>query len=165
MLPEPSKFCAAMRYFGIKRDDHVVCYDNMGFWTTARGAWTLKVRLRPSPALLFSVCTLLIYSDAEFTYPRHVAVAVAIVCCVQVYGHENVSVLDGGPSAWKAAGYEIESGPVRSFERSNYPYMLPNERMIKRMSFLPFLPIMCFTSPNKWLGVGTSADISFHRIR
>lgn len=44
MLPTPSKFCAAMRYLGIEKDDHIVCYDTMGFWMTARGAWMLKVR-------------------------------------------------------------------------------------------------------------------------
>lgn len=43
MLPTPSKFCAGMRYLGIKTGDHIVCYDTMGFWMTARGAWMLKV--------------------------------------------------------------------------------------------------------------------------
>ena len=43
MLPTAGRFVGVMRYLGIRRDDHIVCYDVMGFWTPARGAWMLKV--------------------------------------------------------------------------------------------------------------------------
>lgn len=52
---------------------------------------------------------------------------------LQVYGHENVSLLNGGLPAWKAAGYPTESGPVRAVERSDYPYALPEKSLIKGM--------------------------------
>ncbi|KIK57023.1 hypothetical protein GYMLUDRAFT_46635 [Collybiopsis luxurians FD-317 M1] len=89
MLPTAGKFVGVMRYLGIRRDDHIVCYDVMGFWTPARGAWMLKV-----------------------------------------FGHEKVSVLNGGLPAWKAAGYSIESGPYPAATPSEYPLVLPNEEMI-----------------------------------
>ncbi|KAG7087514.1 hypothetical protein E1B28_013475 [Marasmius oreades] len=89
MLPTAGKFVGAMRYLGIRRDDHIVCYDVMGFWTPARGAWMLKV-----------------------------------------FGHEKVSVLNGGLPAWKAAGYSIETGSYPAAEPSDYPFVLRNKEMI-----------------------------------
>ncbi len=38
----------------------------------------------------------------------------------RVYGHEDVSVLDGGFPAWERAGYEIEDGPPRSRMERHY---------------------------------------------
>ncbi len=32
----------------------------------------------------------------------------------RVFGHEDVAVLDGGFPAWEAAGFEIETGPLRT---------------------------------------------------
>ncbi|KAF5363136.1 hypothetical protein D9758_008351 [Tetrapyrgos nigripes] len=89
MLPTTGKFVGAMRYLGIRRDDHIICYDVMGFWTPARGAWMLKV-----------------------------------------FGHEKVSVLNGGLPAWRAAGYSIETGSYSATEPSDYPFVQPNKEMI-----------------------------------
>lgn len=43
MLPSPETFVAVMRYLGVERTDHIVCYDCHGMWTSARGAWMLMV--------------------------------------------------------------------------------------------------------------------------
>lgn len=55
----------------------------------------------------------------------------------QVYGHKNVSLLNGGLPAWKAAEYAIDSGPVPSVERSDYPYALPDKSMVKGTIICP----------------------------
>ncbi|KAF5381160.1 hypothetical protein D9757_009404 [Collybiopsis confluens] len=100
MLPTPGRFVGAMRYLGIRRNDHIVCYDVPGFWTPARGAWMLKV-----------------------------------------FGHEKVSILNGGLAAWKAAGYSVESGPYSAATPSEYPFVQRDENMIA-----PFETIKSFFS-------------------
>lgn len=72
--------------------------------------------------------TLFIYKSMFY---RADNLAVAMTFCIQVYGHENVSLLNGGLPAWKAAGYSTESGPVAPVERSEYPYTLPDKSLTK----------------------------------
>ncbi|KAK7445716.1 hypothetical protein VKT23_014711 [Stygiomarasmius scandens] len=89
MLPTPGKFTAIMRRLGINRDDHLVCYDVLGFWTPARGAWMLKV-----------------------------------------FGHQKVSVLNGGLPAWKAKGYDTVSGTYPAAVPSIYPLVQVDKSLI-----------------------------------
>ena len=51
------------------------------------------------------------------------------------FGHENVTVLDGGLSAWVNAGYDIEKNTVTNFAKGNFEarYIYEN---IKDSSFL-----------------------------
>jgi thiosulfate/3-mercaptopyruvate sulfurtransferase len=39
---------------------------------------------------------------------------------MRLYGHENVSILNGGLPAWKAAGGAVESGPVNAPSRTSF---------------------------------------------
>lgn len=42
---------------------------------------------------------------------HHVPVAARVWWTLQVYGHERAAVLDGGITAWRAAGHGVETGP------------------------------------------------------
>lgn len=41
-LPDLKTFSEAMRQLQIKNDDRVVCYDNVGIFSSARAAWMLR---------------------------------------------------------------------------------------------------------------------------
>lgn len=69
-LPSPAALQAAARRWGIRRDDIVVVYDDLGGMSAARAWWMLR--------------------DAGL----------------------DVRVLDGALAAWRAAGYELETGEV-----------------------------------------------------
>lgn len=73
-LPSPAALQAAARRWGIRRDDIVVVYDDLGGMSAARAWWMLR--------------------DAGL----------------------DVRVLDGALAAWRAAGYELETGEVTSRE-------------------------------------------------
>lgn len=47
----------------------------------------------------------------------------------KLFGHNNVSVLNGGLPAWKAAGGEIETGPAAQVQRGNFSAKL-NEKLV-----------------------------------
>lgn len=70
-LPDPERFAAAMRRYGVRRDRPVVVYDDVAGASAARAWWLL----------------------------RH-------------HGHPDVRVLDGGWSAYVAAGGPVQAGAV-----------------------------------------------------
>ena len=57
---------------------------------------------------------------------------------LRVFGHDAVSVLDGGLAAWKAAGHPVESGEVAaapaSFTARFRPELVADKSEVKRLS-------------------------------
>jgi len=84
MLPSSSLFCLTMSDMGITQDDHIVCYDRQGIFSSPRVWWTFKM-----------------------------------------FGHKNVSILDGGLPAWKNAGYKTKNTPAEPADKSSYSVSPP----------------------------------------
>jgi thiosulfate/3-mercaptopyruvate sulfurtransferase len=57
---------------------------------------------------------------------------------LRVFGHDAVSVLDGGLPAWKAAGHPVESGPVDTaparFTARFRPELVADKAQVRRLS-------------------------------
>ncbi|KAI1616432.1 thiosulfate sulfurtransferase [Exophiala viscosa] len=80
MLPSPERFADFAGKHGVKKDSHVIVYDNEGIFAGPRTAWTFKV-----------------------------------------YGHEKLSVINGGLPRAKKEGVKLETGPPTQFEETKYP--------------------------------------------
>jgi len=97
MLPPKDLFESTVRSLGISNDDHVIVYDQTGFYNaSARVWWTFKV-----------------------------------------YGHDNVSVLDGGIQKWVAQKNETQSGPwqppqASAFSAKFQPQLLVSLEQVTR---------------------------------
>lgn len=81
-----------MVQMGISNTNHVVIYDNnakFGLFSAPRVWWMFRVSSHQ-----LNVC----YSDNHTAYPK-------------VFGHEMVSVLDGGLPYWKVCQFPLERGP------------------------------------------------------
>ena len=79
MLSNKESFSNKVSDLGIKKDDHIICYDVLGIFTSPRVAWMFKQ-----------------------------------------YGHENISILDGGFKNWKLNNLPIETDKPISKEKSEY---------------------------------------------
>ncbi len=84
---------------GISNETHVVIYDNhakFGFYSAGRVWWIFKVKC----------------SQQQHTFFRSVASpSLYTLSLSQTYGHEKVSILDGGIPKWKSNGYPTATGP------------------------------------------------------
>lgn len=49
----------------------------------------------------------------------------------KVFGHDNVSVLDGGLPAWKNEGGELETTPPRKVTPTEYPLPSKDEALVR----------------------------------
>ncbi len=79
MLPNAKIFAKAMSEMGFTPEDHIVCYDRHGLFSSPRLWWTLRM-----------------------------------------FGHETVSVLNGGLPAWVKAGYPTRKQAFIPTEPSDY---------------------------------------------
>lgn len=93
MLPSTFDFSNAMQQLNIKKDDHVILYDQSDVYSAFRVYWTLKV-----------------------------------------FGHDKVSVLDGGMVKWALEKREIERGPLKSFESVDYGNVKLNSDLVTTLS-------------------------------
>lgn len=87
-VPAAGRFAAVAGKLGISNASRVVCYDQKGIQSSARGWWLLRL-----------------------------------------FGHEDVSVLDGGLPAWKAAGQPTESGPPAPVPQATFTPTLTARRL------------------------------------
>ena len=72
-------FSKKVSEIGVKNTDHVICYDALGIFSSARVCWMFKQ-----------------------------------------FGHQEVSILDGGLKNWKLKNLEIENSEYKKKEISNY---------------------------------------------
>ena len=72
-------FSKKVSEIGVKNTDHVICYDTLGIFSSARVCWMFKQ-----------------------------------------FGHQEVSILDGGLKNWKLKNLEIENSDYKKKEISNY---------------------------------------------
>jgi len=72
-------FSKKVSEIGVKNTDHVICYDALGIFSSARVCWMFKQ-----------------------------------------FGHQEVSILDGGLKNWKLKNLEIENSDYKKKEISNY---------------------------------------------
>jgi len=79
MLPSADIFTKAMSEMGFISEDHIVCYDRHGLFSSPRLWWTLRM-----------------------------------------FGHEKITVLDGGLPAWIEAGYPVQKQSFIPTEPSKY---------------------------------------------
>jgi len=91
MLPSVSQFERTMSDMGLGAQDHIICYDRHGIFSSPRLWWTLRM-----------------------------------------FGHENVSVLDGGLPAWIKAGQEVSDKPAKPVSRPAYISAAPLSGVINR---------------------------------
>ena len=49
----------------------------------------------------------------------------------KVFGHESVSVLDGGMRAWRQEIGEVETSPPKSYSNATYPVPRKNESLVR----------------------------------
>jgi thiosulfate/3-mercaptopyruvate sulfurtransferase len=49
----------------------------------------------------------------------------------KVFGHEAVSVLDGGLPAWKKEGGDLETSPPTEYTPTTYPVPKKNETLVR----------------------------------
>lgn len=95
MLPSPERFADACSRLGIERGSHVVFYDSVGMFSSPRGAWTFKVSSRG------------LWLGREGG--RETRTDPLGPNFEQAFGHEKVSVLDGGLLRWEAEGNYIDT--------------------------------------------------------
>ena len=72
-------FSKKVSEIGVKNTDHVICYDALGIFSSARVCWMFRQ-----------------------------------------FGHQEVSILDGGLKNWKLKNLEIENSDYKKKEISNY---------------------------------------------
>jgi thiosulfate/3-mercaptopyruvate sulfurtransferase len=74
----------------------------------------------------------------------------------RVFGHDRVSVLDGGLSRWRALGLPIQAGEVaaepRSFSATLHPALVRNLEEMKIMLNDPSVQIVDARSPGRFAG-------------
>jgi thiosulfate/3-mercaptopyruvate sulfurtransferase len=96
MLPSSERFADACSRLGIARDSHVVVYDTVGVFSSPRTAFTFKVCVcSPCCSAVAACCR-----EGELTERRRRR---------QAFGHEKVSILDGGLARWIAEGYPVDT--------------------------------------------------------
>lgn len=83
---------------GINEDDHVVLYDTVGVFSSPRGLFTFKGPSRIS----------------EYSPYR------AFVTDRLAFGHEKVSILNGGLPRWIEEGNDVEMGELQDTGASEY---------------------------------------------
>src|SRR3972149_6104021 len=82
MLPPPEKFSSRVRKLGLGDGNRIVVYDQLGFFSAARGGATPCVR-----------------SGHRGFFAR-----ARVGWVSRAFGHEDVAVLDGGLPKWRAEG-------------------------------------------------------------
>lgn len=113
MLPTPMQFERQVSELGVNNDDHVVLYDQSGiYFASARVWWTFRVRARAG--FLMDIHLLTLHS-------------------VQVFGHDNVSILQGGLQQWKEQGFRIVSGSVAPAAPGRFVVKSFRRNLIKTM--------------------------------
>ncbi|EIN13574.1 Rhodanese-like protein [Punctularia strigosozonata HHB-11173 SS5] len=107
MLPAPRVFADACEEFGIEPSSRVVMF--------------------VVPSSLVSSMTFLNCSydtHGVFSSPR-------ALYMFRAFGHANSSVLNGGLPAWIVAGYDTESGPIKTPEKTAYPTPTLDEHVVR----------------------------------
>jgi thiosulfate/3-mercaptopyruvate sulfurtransferase len=114
MLPTPRTFAQAM---GITNQDK-------RFWRIGNLGITRSVHWI-SHLLAYEQNQVLVY-DAQgmFSAPR-------VWWTLQVFGHRNVSVLNGGLPAWKRVGGALETGPPKEYKIRTYPVPEVDLRLVR----------------------------------
>lgn len=96
---------------GISQNDHVVVYDTAGVFSACRVYWTFKVQSY-------------IYINAHLSYqnqPTH----------QKAFGHDSISVLNGGLPAWEKADGPVETGPPEPVKPQVYKVSRVNKDIVR----------------------------------
>ncbi|RSH91029.1 hypothetical protein EHS25_010205 [Saitozyma podzolica] len=129
MIPSKDKFKEECEKIGVTDETHVVLYDTIGVFSSPRGAYTFKVS---SSALWLSVITWATDKSPSLTtasltaMPRSSALADPAA-----FGHENVSILDGGLPRWIDEGGEVEMGDVGDFGEVEYNVKAQDKGLVR----------------------------------
>lgn len=128
-MPSRETFEDACSRLAVKRDDHVVLYDTVGVFSAPRTAFTFKV------------CSFLPTRAVGERRRRGVALTPTTLGS-QHFGHERVSVLDGGLPRWEAEGHPVDT--VRPLNPN--PHELELEGSGKQPQYRPILSELLYAS-------------------
>lgn len=97
---------------GIDENDHVVVYDTAGVFSACRVYWTFKVKIYK-----IEITKLIDF----FAYSKH----------KKVFGHDAISVLNGGLSLWEKTGGAIETGEPKAIKPKTYKVPKINKDLVR----------------------------------
>lgn len=100
MLPSAERFARACSEHGITRSSHVVVYDTQGAFSAPRTVFTFFV-------------SRISHVDGYYCIMKRFY--------IQAYGHEKVSLVDGGLYRAADEGVQLDFGPPQPFEVRIYP--------------------------------------------
>jgi len=95
MLPSADNFAGAISKMGISNEDHVICYDRHGLFSSPRVWWTFMT-----------------------------------------FGHNKVSILDGGLPAWVKAGHASDEAVHKPVQNNQFKIAAPHIKAVDKSCVL-----------------------------